>query len=203
MAKPPAKKAVKAKNPTGRPPTFTEKDKERIIAHVLGELSSGIPISRTLGANREPWLCTERHWWNWYYEASAEDVDGLVQKVSRARACGVEAQMDRAAYIAETPMMGEIITIERDPEHQKDAEDGAEITKLDGAPYEGMTVKIRREDMLGHRKLLVDTLIKQAQMLKPKTYGPKLDLTTQGEKIGLSDMIAEGRKRAEKGMGGE
>lgn len=179
----------------GRPLTYTPEDRERIAAHVLAELSAGIPISRTLGPDREEWLCTERCWWNWYYESDAEDANGLVQKVSRARACGVEAQMDRAAYIAETPMMGEIVTIERDHEHQKDIDDGGEVTKNDGSPYEGMTVKVRREDMLGHRKLLVDTLIKQAQMLKPKTYGARLDLTSGGEKLGLAEAVNAGRRR--------
>jgi hypothetical protein len=172
----------------------TERDK--IIAHVLAELSAGIPISRTLGPDREDWLCCERAFWNWYYEADADDENGLVQKVARARECGIEAKMDQAMHIAETPMMGEVVTVERDPEHQKDLDEGAEITSVDGSPYEGMIVKVRKEDMLGHRKLLIDTIIKQAQMLKPKTYGPKLDLTSGGERIGLSAEVEAARRRA-------
>jgi hypothetical protein len=86
--------------------------------------------------------------------------------------------------------------LERDPEHQKDLDEGAEITSVDGSPYEGMVIKVRKEDMLGHRKLLIDTIIKQAQMLKPKTYGPKLDLTSGGEKIGLSAELEAARKRS-------
>jgi hypothetical protein len=52
--------------------------------------------------------------------------------------------------------------------------------------------------MLGHRKLLIDTIIKQAQMLKPKTYGPKLDLTSGGEKIALSTELEAARQRVGK-----
>jgi hypothetical protein len=59
-----------------------------------------------------------------------------------------------------------------------------------------MIVKIRKEDMLGHRKLVVETYIKAAQMLKPKTYGPKLDLTSGGEKLGLSAELEAARRRA-------
>jgi hypothetical protein len=116
-------------------------------------------------------------------------------KLASARENGVEARMEEAVKVARQPMMGEIVTIERDPEHQKDVDEQGEVTNLDGSPYEGMIVKVRREDMLGHRKLLVDTLIKSAQMLKPKTYGPKLDLTSGGDKIGLASEIEASRKR--------
>lgn len=148
-------------------------DRAKIIAHVLSELSAGIPISRTLGPNREAWLCSSRCFWNWYYSADADDPNGLVQKVARARECGIEARMDEAAEIAATPMMGEIVTIEGDK------------------------TTTRTEDMLGHRKLLVDTIHKQAQMLKPKTYGAKLDLTSGGEKLSLAAELDAARKRIE------
>lgn len=154
-------------------------DREKIIAHVLAELSAGIPISRTLGPDREKWLCCERAFWNWYYEADAEDANGLVQKVARARECGIEAKLDQAMYVAETPMIGEI----KVDKHLNVGGVAVPVTET------------RHEDMLGHRKLMVDTIIKQAQMLKPKTYGNKLDLTSGGEKIGLADAIAAGNAR--------
>jgi hypothetical protein len=161
----------------GRPPTL---DKDKIVAHVLSELSAGIPISRTLNDEREDWLCSERHFWNWYYEANAEDDNGLVQKVARARQCGIEAKMDQAMNIAETPMIG-VIQVDK---HINVGGEAKAVTEY------------RHEDMLGHRKLLVDTIIKQAQMLKPKTYGPKLDLTSGGEKLGLSAELEAARKRS-------
>lgn len=142
-------------------------DREAIIQHVLAELSSGVPISRTLGDDREKWLCCERTFWNWYYEADADDPDGLVQKVARARHCGIEAKMDLAMRIAETPMIGEI-KIDK-------------VVNIGGraVPF----TEVRHEDMLGHRRLVIDTIHKQAQMLKPKTYGPKIDVTSGGEKL--------------------
>jgi hypothetical protein len=154
-------------------PTYTDEEREEIIGHVLAELSAGVPISKTLGKDREEWLCCERCFWNWYYAADANDENGLVQKVARARDCGIEARLERALEMADTPMMGEIVTIERDPDHQKDLDAGEEVTSHDGSPYEGMIVKVRREDMLGHRKLAVETAFKAAAMLKPKKYGPR------------------------------
>lgn len=146
---------------------ITKTNREKIIQHVLAELSSGMPISRTLGDDREDWLCCQRTFWNWYYEADAEDPDGLVQKVARARHCGIEAKMDEAMRVAETPMIGEV--------------------KVDKMVNVGGVARpfteVRHEDMLGHRKLVVDTIHKQAQMLKPKTYGARLDVTSGGEKL--------------------
>jgi hypothetical protein len=106
---------------------YTDDERETIIAHVLAELSAGIPVSRTLNDQREKWLCSERCFWNWYYEADADDDERLVQKVARARDCGIEARIERALDVSETPMIGEIVTIERDPEHQKDLDDGEEV----------------------------------------------------------------------------
>lgn len=128
--------------------------------------------------------------WRWHFED-----EELRAKVAEARANGIESKLDEAMAIAETPMLGEIVTYERDPEHQRDVEAGDELTASDGTPYAGMIVKVRREDMLGHRKLLIETIIKQAQMLKPKTYGPKLDLTSGGEKLGLAAEIEAARRR--------
>lgn len=164
-------------------PAYTDQERADIIAHVLAELSSGVPISRTLGPDREEWLCSERCFWNWYYDADADDPNGLVQKVTRARECGIEAKMDQAMHVAETPMLGEIKV-------DKHINIGGEAVPV---------TETRHEDMLGHRKLMVDTIIKQAQMLKPKKYGSRLDLTSGGDKINLAAMLAERRARVAQG----
>jgi hypothetical protein len=159
--------------------SYSDEEKAAIIDHVLAELSAGIAISRTLGDDREPWLCTERCFWNWYYQSDAEDENGLVQKVARARECGIEAKMDQAMLVAETPMIGVIET-------EKHINVGGAAVPV---------TEIKRADMIEHRKLLVDTIHKQAQMLKPKTYGPKLDLTSGGDKIAMSTEIEAARRR--------
>lgn len=46
------------------------------------------------------------------------------------------------------------------------------------------------------RRVRFDARVKMAQMLKPKTYGPRLDLTSGGEKISLAVEIEAARRRA-------
>lgn len=154
-------------------------ERQRIINHVLGELSVGRPVSRTLCEDND--LCSQDTFWRWIWE---DESGELAEKVSQARANGIEARLDRALMIAETPMPGEI----RVDKHINVGGEAVPVTE------------VRHEDMLGHRKLLIDTEIKAAQMLKPKTYGPKLDLTSAGEKIGLSEsMLAAERRLKEHG----
>lgn len=161
--------------------SYTPEQRERIILHVLSELSAGIPISKILGDDREEWLCSSRCFWNWYYQDDADQPNSLVQKVARAREAGVEARLERAWEVAETPMIGEVVTVEK-----ADEEDENETV-----------TKVRREDMLGHRRLLIDTAIKAAQMLKPKTYSPKLDVTSNGETLNAAAMLEAARQRAQ------
>lgn len=158
----------------GRKPT-PEDEKQSIIAHVLSELSVGRPVSRTLREDNE--MCAQDTFWRWIWEDESGD---LAEKVAHARANGIEARLDRAMLIAETPMMG-VIKVDK---HINVGGVAVPVTE------------VRHEDMLGHRKLLVDTELKAAQMLKPKTYGPKLDLTSGGEKLGLSTELEAARRRA-------
>lgn len=157
---------------------------------MLTQVSCGRTVSEIIAEDAD--MPDQATFWRWHFD----DWNDLRGKLASARENGVEARMEEAVKVARTPMMGEIITVERDPELQKDIDEQGEVTNLDGSPYEGMVVKVRKEDMLGHRKLLVDTLIKSAQMLKPKTYGPKLDLTSGGEKIGLPAEIEAARRRS-------
>lgn len=45
-------------------------------------------------------------------------------------------------------------------------------------------------------KLQIETRIRMAQMLKPKTYSPKLDVTSNGETIGAAAQLQAARMRA-------
>jgi hypothetical protein len=177
-------------------PNYTDEERAEIIAHVLVNVACGRPVDRIfreddLIANGVK-LPAQSTFWLWLFQDESNELSG---KLARAREYGVEALIDRAIATAETTQMGEEITIERDPEHQKDLDDGAEITDGDGNKYEGMTVKVKRSDMLAHRKLYIETMFKAAQMLKPKTYGPKLDLTSDGQKLGLGEELEAMRLR--------
>lgn len=153
---------------------YTDEQKDEIIAHILVQVASGRAVTTIL--IEDDGLCSDATFWRWYY--ADEELRG---KLAQAREYGVEARLERAVHVASTPMVGQIET--------------DKVTAA-GEAY----TEVKREDMLGHRKLLVDTLIKSAQMLKPKTYGPKLDLTSGGEQLGVTDALEAARRRAEKAL---
>ena len=64
---------------------------------------------------------------------------------------------------------------------------------------EAIAIADDTEDCPKSRAVRVNTRIKAAQMLKPKTYGPKLDLTSGGDKLALSAELEAARKRAAEG----
>lgn len=79
----------------------------------------------------------------------------------RARERQADLIFDQSLEIADTPLIG----VET-------------VNKADG------TVETREGDMLGHRKLQIDTRMRMAGKLAPKKYGDKLDLNHGGE-LGL------------------
>jgi hypothetical protein len=86
-----------------------------------------------------------------------EAHESFREQYARAREMQADAFADEMTDIADTPMVGVI---------KKITEDGVEITE---------------EDMLGHRKLRIDTRKWIASKLKPKRYGDKIDHTHGGD----------------------
>ena len=83
------------------------------------------------------------------YEWAAEDED-LAGRIARAREKGFDAIAEQCFAIADTPMLGVEIT-----------------TKADGS------VEEKRGDMLGHRKLQIETRLKLLAKWDPKRYGER------------------------------
>lgn len=110
--------------------------------------------------------------WRWHMED-----ENLRENLARARENGVEALMEEAREIADTQEIGEIVTVDGDKE------------------------TVRKEDMLGHRKLRIETRLKYAQMIAPRKYGPKLDLTSGNEPIKMDDTAVAARAAALLKMG--
>lgn len=135
------------------PMTYSDEQRAEIISHVLAELSGGRAVSRILREDEA--MPDQATFWRWHFE----DAD-LREKVARARENGVESVMDEALSIADVQEMGEVIT--------------EEPIMVEGRPLEGVTArKVKTEDMLGHRKLRVETRFKYAQMIAPRKYGPR------------------------------
>lgn len=146
--------------------------REDQIAHILAEVASGRPVSRVLVEDEG--MPSKSEFWRWHL--SDEDLRG---NLADARANGVEAMLDEAKAIAD------------DAEH--------DWVKKAGEEDDEPEWLFNKENVL-RSKLRVETRVKLAQMLKPRTYGPKLDLTSGGEKLGLSAEIEAARRRtAEEG----
>lgn len=80
-----------------------------------------------------------------------DDAD-VSARFERAREVGAHAIAAEALRIADTPQIGTITTVE------------------------GGTVSVRTEDMLGHRKLQVDTRLRLLAKWHPKQYGDRVAL---------------------------
>ena len=103
-------------------------------------------------------ICRERgiQWRNIYNWR--EQFPQFDSAISRARDIGMDAILEDTLHIADTQEPGEILTIKAD---------GARESKM--------------EDMLGHRKLKIDTRLKLLAKWNPKKYGDTLDLTHKGD----------------------
>jgi hypothetical protein len=97
--------------------------------------------------------------WRTVYDWIEADPD-LAARIARARDIGADAIAEEALSIADTPQAGVITTVD---------EDGT---------------KTVTEDMLGHRKLQVDTRLKLLAKWNPKRYGDKIDHTLSGKNGG-------------------
>jgi len=78
----------------------------------------------------------------------------------KAKQESADAMAEEILYITDTPERGMIVT-----------------TKADG------TIETKEEDMLGHRRLQVDTRKWLMAKMKPKVYGDKLDMTSDGKAL--------------------
>lgn len=98
--------------------------------------------------------------WNW----EQEDAQ-LSESIARARLIGFDAIAAEALQIADTPLIGEEIT---------DSEDGRTV---------------KRADMLGHRKLQVETRLKLLAKWDPKRYGDRPEIMIQNNNSNAGGMI--------------
>lgn len=91
--------------------------------------------------------------WRTVY-AWLEDDEDFRARFARARDIGFDAIAEEAYEISNTPCMGQIVTSK---------EWGEEI---------------KTEDMLGHRKLQIETRLKLLAKWSPKKYGERIDHTS-------------------------
>jgi len=84
--------------------------------------------------------------------------EGFRERIARARERGEDAIAAECLEIADTPIVGVTKT-----------------HKADGS------IEAKEEDMLGHRKLQIDTRLKLLAKWNPKKYGDKVETTLKGD----------------------
>lgn len=117
-------------------------------------------------------ICREDEMPGWVtvYAWKDEDPD-FAERFARARELGFDAIAEEALKIADTPEIGQIVTSK---------EWGDEI---------------KQEDMLGHRKLQIETRLKLLAKWSPKKYGERVEQHHTGG-IGSSDASLTDAQRA-------
>jgi hypothetical protein len=130
------------KNKGGRPTKYTPE-----IARVICEqLSDGIPLRQ---------ICRENKGfpaWRTVYDWMWRDQE-LSTAIARARDIGYDALAEECLFIADTPHMGK------------------KKVFTSGADDDEDSVTVTEEDMLGHRKLQIETRLKLLAKFNPKKYG--------------------------------
>ena len=139
---------------TGKPQTTEEKNKggrptkytPEIARLICEQLSDGIPLRQ---------ICRENKGfpaWRTVYDWMWRDQE-LSTAIARARDIGYDALAEECLYIADTPHMGK------------------KKVFTSGADDDEDSVTVTEEDMLGHRKLQIETRLKLLAKFNPKKYG--------------------------------
>ena len=144
--------AVHAPKKTGRPSKYTPE----LATEICRRLSDGEPLRQIC---RDGHMPAWRTVYDWQYKddgAGAAGV-GLSAAIARAREVGYDAIAEEALIIADTPVMGQ--------------------KQVMGDDKTYTTV----EDMLGHRKLQIETRLKLLAKWNPKKYGDRVQLSGDKE----------------------
>ena len=113
---------------------------------LLPEICARLAQGETLSA-----ICRDPHMPDRVTVYSWANADPVVsERIAQARAVGFDAIADECLEIANTPVVGEEVT-----------------TKPDGSQ------EVKRGDMLGHRKLQIETRLKLLAKWDPKRYGER------------------------------
>jgi hypothetical protein len=129
----------------GRPSKYTPE----LVAEICERLSKGEPLAVICRSEGMPTDRTVRDW-----VVKNQDVSSAI---AHARESGEDWLAAECLNIADTPLIGVTEKLEKNEETG-----GFEVTER------------RHEDMLGHRKLQIDTRLKLLAKWNPKKWGDKL-----------------------------
>jgi hypothetical protein len=123
---------------------------EKIEQEMIARLQTGETLSSICRDAHMPDTSTVDHW--------VKNKPGFADAYARARQIGFDAIADSVLTIADTPMTGE--------ETEEDAE--------------GNVLKIKKAEMLGHRKLQVWTRLQLLARWCPERYGDRNKIEMSG-----------------------
>ena len=144
--------AIHQKVKTGRPSKYTVE----IATKICEQLSEGIPLREICRQEGYPAWQTVYDWMH-RDEALGPNGSGLSVAIERARNVGYDKMAEECLAIADTLELGQ---------KQVMSDDGATTTI---------------EDMLGHRKLRIETRLKLLAKFNPKKYGERAILAGDAE----------------------
>lgn len=157
-----------------RKDVYTDEQKDEILAHVFVGVATGRYVSRIFAEDDTTEtgvkMPAESTFWLWLFQGD----DKLSEKLARAREAGIEVRLAECEEIADDSVNDYVL--------KKYGEDDER--------WEYASEHVQRS------KLRIDTRIKLAQMMKPKKYGAKLDLTSNGKPIGVAAELEAARLRA-------
>jgi len=147
-------------------------DRDSIVPAICARLATGEPhtvILRDLGLK----VRTVNQW--------RKDDPEIAAQFDEARELGYDAIAAQCVNIADTPQLGVIEKLEL-------------VTDKDGGSRMVVTER-RNEDMLGHRKLQIETRLKLLAKWDPRRYGDALKLSGDPENplTGMSDEQVDAR----------
>jgi hypothetical protein len=161
----------------GPKPLWSDEEKAEVIAHVLVNVAAGRFVSRILREDRTTAsgvsVPSATTFWLWVFQ---DDTNELSDKLARAREFGVEVLLDEATDIADEAVYD---TVKDDNGNER-----------------------ANSEWISRSRLRVETRIKLAQLLKPRKYGAKVDLTSGGKPIGYGDRLLEAQRRLDALEGG-
>lgn len=135
------------------PRQYSDEQRVVIFAHVLVQVAAGRAVETIL--QDDDGMPSSGTFWTWHHRN-----EEWQRQLASARDLGIEARLAKVHHIID---LGEVV------------------------PLDGLSgVALERAMLMRNPKVMkfrADTEIKMAQMLKPKKYGPKLDLTTDGKAL--------------------
>ena len=147
-----------------RKDVYTDEEKAEIAAFVIVRVATGQFVSRVFRENKVTSngikMPARETFYGWLFEDKTGELDN---KLARAREYGIEALLDEVTDITD---------------------DASNDTIVDENGY-----KRANTEWISRSRLRAEYRVKLAQMLKPKKYGPKLDVTSGGKPIGIGDKL--------------